>query len=111
VFPVESVDETLRARCAALEIHPTGPLVGIDEPMSGGEVRALEQSVAAAFPEALTVIRGAQMRGERRALRLRVRDLAHEYAGGVLKMRFMLPSGSFATTVLREIIASVATEE
>ncbi len=108
VFAVDALDETLVARCAALEVHPTGPLVGMDESLARDPVRALEDSVAASFPEVLAVVSAAQMRGERRALRLRVRDLDYEYAGDVLRMRFSLPAGSFATTVLREIITDVA---
>lgn len=105
VFLVEALDEALEARCDALEIHPTAPLPGEGESLSGGAVRALEESVAVRFPEALAVIRAARMNAERRALRMRVRDLEHEFADGALRLRFSLASGSFATTVLREIIA------
>jgi tRNA(Glu) U13 pseudouridine synthase TruD len=35
-----------------------------------------------------------------------VRDLEHEYSAGVLRLAFALSAGSFATTVLREIIAA-----
>ena len=79
---------------------------GDGESLAQGEVRALEESVAARFPEALSVIRAERMNPERRALRLRVQDLEHEYTGDVLRLRFALSSGSFATTVLREIIAA-----
>ncbi|HET9864913.1 MAG TPA: tRNA pseudouridine(13) synthase TruD [Steroidobacteraceae bacterium] len=105
VFPVEVVDAELERRAAAQEIHPTAPLIGAGESMAGGEVRDLEQRVAAQFPEALAVIGAARMNAERRALRLRVRDLRHEYAQGVLRLEFTLGAGSFATAVLREIIA------
>lgn len=106
VFAVESVDETLAARCAALEIHPTAPLVGGDASLASGTVRELEEATAAQFPEALDVIAHERMNSERRALRIRVRGLEHEYADDVLRLRFELSAGSFATTVLREIIAS-----
>jgi hypothetical protein len=45
------------------------------------------------------------MKPERRALRIRVRNLEHECSGDTLRLRFALSAGSFATTVLREIIA------
>jgi tRNA pseudouridine13 synthase len=105
VFAVGSPDAELERRAAALELHPTAPLVGAGESMAGGGVRELEQDVAARFPEALAVIGAARMHAERRALRLRVRESTHEYAQGVLKLGFTLASGSFATAVLREIIA------
>jgi tRNA pseudouridine13 synthase len=79
--------------------------------MSSGETLALEEAVAARFSEALAVIRAERMNAERRALRIRVRDLAHEYDGGTLRMRFALDAGSFATTVLREIIVATSGDD
>ena len=106
VFAVPALDAELERRCAELEIHPTAPLWGEGEALSAGEVRSLEESIANGFPEALAVIRGERMNAERRALRMRVRDLEHEYDQDVLRLRFALPAGSFATAVLRELISS-----
>jgi len=106
VFAVPVVDAELERRCAELDIHPTAPLWGEGEALSTGEVRSLEESLAAGFPEALAVIGGERMNAERRALRMRVRDLEHEYDQDVLRLRFALPAGSFATAVLRELISS-----
>jgi tRNA pseudouridine13 synthase len=104
VFAVPLLDAELERRCAGLELHPTAPLPGGGESLATGEVRELEERIAAGFPEALAVIQSERMNAERRALRLRVRELEHEYAEGVLRLRFALSSGSFATAVLREII-------
>ena len=106
VFAVDAPDAVLAQRCAALEIHPTSPLMGAGESLARGGVLALEEGVAAQFPEALTVIRAERMNAERRPTRIRVRDLEHELRGEVLHLRFALSAGSFATTVLREIIAT-----
>ncbi len=111
VFAVDKVDTELEQRCVALDVHPTAPLAGAGQSLAAGEVLALEEAVAAQFPEALSVISAEGMKSERRALRIRVRDLAHEYSDDTLKLRFALSSGSFATTVLREIIAGSATGE
>jgi tRNA pseudouridine13 synthase len=111
VFTVEAADATIGPRVAALDIHPTAPLMGEGTPMSSGEILALEQAVAARFPEALAVIRAERMNAERRALRIRVREPTHEYADGALRVRFALDAGSFATTVLREIVAAGQGEE
>lgn len=107
VFPVDGSDATLVERCSGLEIHPTVPLYGEGEPLSAGAVRTHEEAVAARFPEALAVIRAARMNSERRATRIRIRGLEYDYDGGVLTLRFGLGAGSFATTVLREIVADV----
>jgi tRNA pseudouridine13 synthase len=110
VFVVEAQDAELERRCAELDLHPTAALPGGDEPLARGVTLELEQSVAAQFPEAMAVIQSERMHAERRALRLRVRDLCWEYQDGVLRLRFALSAGSFATAVLREIIGSVAEE-
>jgi tRNA pseudouridine13 synthase len=111
VFAVAAPDAELDLRCAALDLHPTAPLWGEGVPLAAGDVLALEQRVADAFPEALAVIANERMKSERRALRIRVRDLEHEYAAGVLRLTFALSAGSFATTVLREIIAAADPED
>jgi len=110
VFAVATPDADLERRCATLDIHPTAPLCGEDEALSEGAVRSLEEAIAAEFSEALAVIRAAHMNAERRALRMRVRDLEHEYEQNVLRLRFALPAGSFATAVLRELISNDAGE-
>jgi tRNA pseudouridine13 synthase len=111
VFSVESPDAELGQRCAALEVHPTAPLAGAGPSLASGDVLALEETISAQYPEALSVILAEGMKPERRALRIRVRDLEHEYSGDTLRLRFALSAGSFATTVLREIIAGAATGE
>jgi len=110
VFPVEALDGELERRCTELELHPTAALPGAGEPLARGAALELEQSVAAHFPEAMAVIQSERMNAERRALRLRVRDLSWEYRQDVLRLRFALSAGSFATAVLREIIDAVAEE-
>ena len=111
VFAVETPDAVLAQRCAALEIHPTAPLMGEGESLARGRVLELEEEIAAQFPEAMTVIRAERMNAERRSTRIRVRDPEHELRDDVLHLKFTLPAGSFATTVLREIIASPDTGE
>jgi tRNA pseudouridine13 synthase len=111
VFAVETPDAELEQRCGALDVHPTAPLVGLTASLATGAVLAFEDAVAAQFPQALSVIHAERMKPERRALRIRVRELEHEYSGDTLRLRFALAAGSFATTVLREIIAGASTGE
>ena len=104
VFPVDSVDETLQDRIARLDIHPTGPLWGTDEPMSRSRIRTLEERVAADFADPCALVIAAGMRQERRSLRLAVRQFEWTREGADVVLRFWLTKGSFATTVLRELI-------
>ena len=103
VFAVDAVDDELRSRARELDLHPTGPLWG------GGETRA---SAATAVLEARIAAGHADLSGglekhtkpARRALRCRVADLEWQADGDVLSLEFVLPRGSFATALLRELV-------
>jgi tRNA(Glu) U13 pseudouridine synthase TruD len=51
------------------------------------------------------------MRQERRALRMTVRDLEHTLVDRDLTLSFRLGKGSFATTVLHEVLDASLGEE
>jgi tRNA pseudouridine13 synthase len=102
-FPVEAVDDALAARCARLDIHPTGPLWGRGLPPSGGRLLELEQRVAAGLAEACEQVVRAGMDQERRSLRLAVRDLCWRREGDSVTVEFRLGRGAYATAVLREV--------
>jgi tRNA pseudouridine13 synthase len=104
VFRVDAIDEQLQQRSAALDIHPTGPLWGRDDLMSQSRIRTLEEQVAGQYDEPCALVIAAGMRQERRALRLAVRELSYAREGDDVVLRFWLTKGSFATTVLREVI-------
>jgi tRNA pseudouridine13 synthase len=106
VFPVTELTADLPARLAQLEVHPTGPMWGAGELMSGGAARELEQRIGAQLPAPCEFTVAAGLRQERRSLRLTVRDLHWEReSDGVAVLRFWLRSGSFATAVIREILS------
>ena len=112
VFPVYELDANLVGRCRQLDIHPTGPMWGRGQPGSQGSTLALECRAAAQFPAAADLVRQAGMEHERRSLRVAVRNVVwtREGAGSVV-LRFRLPRGSFATTVLRAIFDVAGAQE
>lgn len=103
-FIAEPGDAALPERLAALDVHPTGPLWGRGEPPGDGSGATLEREVAARFSEFADGLAAAGLEQERRALRLRVRDLAWSIEGDVLELSFGLPAGAYATAVLRELV-------
>lgn len=107
VFRVPAVDAALLERVAQLDIHPTGPLWGEGEPLTEGVVREREAAVAARYPSVLQLLATDRVKASRRALRLAVRELAHDWLDATtLRVSFALTAGSFATTVLRELVAT-----
>ena len=104
VFPVDALDDSLRERAAQLALHPTGPMWGQGELLSRERVQALEERIGAEMEEPCALVIAAGMRQERRSLRLTVRDIEWSREGADVVVRFWLTRGSFATTVLREVI-------
>ena len=107
-FPVVALDDQLAARCTRLEIHPTGPLWGAGEPGTAAGVLGLEMRISAEFAAECALCAAAGMAQERRSLRLRVAELTCEAEPAAVVLRFRLTRGSFATAVLRELVADYA---
>jgi tRNA pseudouridine13 synthase len=109
VFGPQPLDGVLRARLDAFDIHPTAPLWGRGELRSTGDCRELECD-ALADGQSSALRRGleaAGLRQERRATRLRPRELEWAWTGeDILQLRFALPPGTYATTVLAELVQS-----
>lgn len=103
-FRPEPGDAALAARLDALEVHPTGPLFGRGLPAVAGEVQALEQAVADASDGLAAALGDVGLEAQRRALRLRVADLAWAWQGDALVLEFGLAAGAFATSALRELV-------
>ncbi|HEX7030612.1 MAG TPA: tRNA pseudouridine(13) synthase TruD [Gammaproteobacteria bacterium] len=104
-FVAEENDADLQRRLDEFDIHPSGPLWGKGELPSRDDAAALETGIANAMPELRDLLEKTGMRQERRALRLPVRELDVERADvNTVILRFALPPGAFATSVLREMI-------
>ena len=93
-------------RLAALDIHPTGPLWGVGESAVSAATADLEQAVAAAEPQLVGWLLAAEVEQARRILRLPIGALTWHYPSpDSLVVEFTLPTGCFATAVLRELVA------
>lgn len=105
VFGPEPWNELLEQRLAAFDIHPSAPLWGRGELRSQGAALALE-TAALADARAIALRQGleaAGLRQERRATRVRPGEPAHEWLDtDVLRLRFTLPPGAYATALLAE---------
>jgi tRNA pseudouridine13 synthase len=109
-FVADAPDAEIERRVAAFDLHPSGPLWGRGEPPSRGQARLLEDEVLSGWEGWRAGLERFGLEQERRALRLVVRELAWELNGGALRLRFHLPAGTYATTVLRELVGNVEAE-
>lgn len=105
VFRVDMPEADVEGRCAELDVHPTGPMWGVGELRPGLDAAALEDQVSGAFEAVTRVLEQAGLQSERRALRLRVEALEARLDEH-LELTFSLGPGSFATAVVRELVAA-----
>ncbi|MDW8356681.1 tRNA pseudouridine(13) synthase TruD [Thermus sp.] len=99
-FLVERPEEAERA--LRLEISATGPLFGKKYPEAQGEARALEDEVLVRY--GLRREDFALRRGARRPIRVPLEEWRVEEAPEGLWLSFFLPKGSYATSLLREVM-------
>lgn len=97
--------ECVDPRLAILDLHPTGPLWGEGLPPTAGAVQTLESSVGDGEKALTEWLAKAGMAHERRILRLPIQSLTWHYPEpDILQLAFVLPAGSFATVVVRELV-------
>jgi len=108
IFPCVLPDKDIEDRCERLDIHPTGPLPGEGGSQVEAEARQLEQAVLDQWPQLTALLIAQRVKAMRRALRLYPAELEWQFDDGNLALKFVLPAGAYATTVLQEIL--VATE-
>lgn len=108
-----------RERAASGEVCPTGPIVGDKMRQPEADAFDLEQRILAPFIEGIDLHRARTLgEGTRRPLRLRVSELlhtpsttqlndpewGHRFVGqSNITVRFVLPKGAYATTVLGSV--------
>ncbi|WP_413727116.1 tRNA pseudouridine(13) synthase TruD [Sodalis sp. RH19] len=97
------------ARVASGELSLTAPLPGDGLPGSEREALAFEQQCLSGQPELLGLLARERLEPARRALMLRPADMRwHWRDDATLALSFALPAGSFATSVIRELLDAPA---
>lgn len=106
-FLVEDAEKE-QPRADRFEISPTGILFGSRVSWAEGEPGEIEDAVvteAGTTREALVAAaKACGFRGERRPLRVPLAELEWAVDDSVLTLSFALPPGSYATSVLREVM-------
>jgi tRNA pseudouridine13 synthase len=104
----EVVDPAVeQPRADSFEISPTAPLYGCKVHLAGGQAGLLERGLLdkeQLSPAAFRLSGGLTMTGERRPLRVPLREVSVQTGQGELLLGFRLPRGSFATAVLHEVM-------
>ncbi|MEK7990090.1 MAG: tRNA pseudouridine(13) synthase TruD, partial [Thiotrichaceae bacterium] len=105
VFMLEEVTDEIKQRLAEFDIHPTCSLVGDGKPLLKGEASKLEQQILQPNAPLIKGLKNAGLKLAHRATRIKVDQLEWEWQEtNTLQVTFSLESGSYATSVLRELI-------
>ncbi|HIQ15022.1 MAG TPA: tRNA pseudouridine(13) synthase TruD [Leucothrix sp.] len=104
----EEIDDTIIERVSQQDIHPTGVLWGRGRLSSQSKVAELEQKIAEQCSVLCDGLERNGLKQERKALRLKVKDLNYRYfdtqkTQSDVILSFTLPAGAYATSVLGEI--------
>lgn len=96
-----------QSRADRLEISPSGPLYGYKVTLAQGQAGILEESLlskAGLTDDSFRLSRGLSLEGARRPLRVPLQEVSASDDNGHLLLSFTLPKGSYATSVLREVM-------
>jgi len=94
-------------RAGKFEISPSGPMFGCRMKLPEGAPLSIEldeMNTEGISLDAFDLRGGLRMEGERRPLRVPLGDIGVEADDDGLLLRFSLPKGAYATSVLREIM-------
>ena len=106
-FFIAENDINLVQRLADKDIQLSAPLWGAGELLSKGDALTWETSVAESYPEMTQTLSSLGLKQERRAISLFAEDMRWNFCDDGVKIQFNLPSGCFATSVIRELINPV----
>ncbi len=103
IFP-ENQDNNVVSRCNKSELLLTAPMWGKGQLRSDNSIKELEYAVANQYPELTKGLEDYQLKQQRRAMQLLVKELSWNWGDNSLSLTFFLTRGAYATSVLKEII-------
>lgn len=105
-FSADVVDDEILRRVQEMDIHPSGPLPGSPDPQTKNQAADYELAVYQRYSHWFAGFERAGMREQRRALRLGIRNLGAEMQAEGLRLKFELPPGAYATTLVSELFTT-----
>jgi tRNA pseudouridine13 synthase len=104
VFAVDAGDDAINQRCEEFDIHPSAPLWGKGELLTGKSVVVLEQSIANDYQSWCDFLVRQGLKQERRATRALAKNLTWQWLDSItIKIEFELSKGCYATSLLAEV--------
>lgn len=92
------------ARLAAYDVNITAPMWGNGKLHTCQIAKEFELACVESFKEITQTLNELGLKQERRAIRIVPENFEWHYQDNILKLRFSLPSGCFATSIVRELM-------
>jgi len=104
-FKTGQPDTSVLERINTGEVHPTGMMFGKGEQETKDQALEIEESIINANQSLTDGLIKFDLKSDRRPLRVLVRDLHWKFLSDLeLRLCFSLPAGSYATSLLREVV-------
>ena len=107
IFVPEVIDDEINARIEAHDIHPAALLWGKGDVKTSLIAGKIEEKIIESYPSITNALSKAGVEMGYRAVRVSVPDLYWEHQNHDLLLRFTLPSGSYATSLMNEFVSIV----
>ncbi len=104
IFPIEVPDDIINARVDAHDLSPASLMWGKGHDRVRADALVLQQTALQGFEPWCVALENHGLERAYRAHVLQVQDLVWQWQEGGLILTFQLTSGSYATSVLREVI-------
>ena len=103
-FINDGSDNTVQQRYQTKDLSPSAAMWGAGKQATTAEALALENEVVSTFQPVADFLAQAGLKQERRSIKIWPENLEWEQQGDTFTVCFSLPSGCFATSVLRECV-------
>jgi len=104
VFAVPELTEEITRRLQEQDIHPTAILPGVGKVLEADAALDWQLQQLAPYQHWVRALCDLNVNTERRACRLVPKALSYQWQDDTLALQFALPTGCFATSVLRELV-------
>lgn len=104
VFTLETPDDVIKKRVEEFDISPAGVLWGYGENKATAQALAIQQEMLLPYEKWCDGLIKQKLELAYRPFILQVKDLAWQREDDNLLVKFKLPAGSYATSVVRELV-------
>ncbi len=104
IFSVADVDESIKMRTDSFDISPAAPLWGKGEERVSAEALSIQNRVLEPLEKWCAALIEQRLERAYRPLRLQAENMSWSWDNNQLTLAFNLTAGSYATSVLRELV-------